>query len=145
MLYMDYETLARELVRALRGSRSQVALSRRLGYASNVAYAWEAGRRWPTAAEFFRMASRVGVDVEAAIVGFFRGRPGWLESLDPTSPEGVAALLADLRGNTPLVEVAERSLLEHGFARRGDRVVFVIGKMRTAGATDTVQIRELGA
>lgn len=105
---MDYENLARELVRALRGSRSQVALSRRLGYASNVAYAWEAGRRWPTAAEFFRMASRVGVDVEAAIVGFFRGRPGWLGSLDPTSPKGVAALLADLRGKTPLVEVAER-------------------------------------
>jgi len=43
-----------------------------------------------------------------------------------------------------LVEAAERSLLDHGFARRGDRVVFVIGKMRTTGATDTVQIRELG-
>ncbi|TNE91089.1 MAG: DUF4423 domain-containing protein [Deltaproteobacteria bacterium] len=105
---MDHELLARELIRALRGSRSQVALSRRLGYTSNVVYAWEAGRRWPTAAETLRAAARVGVDVEAAVVAFFRRRPTWLDEVDPASPEGVAALLTDLRGSTPLVEVAAR-------------------------------------
>ena len=46
---MDYETLAKELIRALRGKRSQVALSRRLRYGSNVVRTWEAGRRFPSA------------------------------------------------------------------------------------------------
>ena len=33
---MDHESLAKELVRALRGRRSQVAFSRRLGFRTNV-------------------------------------------------------------------------------------------------------------
>ena len=38
---LDFEQIARELLVALRGKRSQTAWSRRLGYKSNVAYAWE--------------------------------------------------------------------------------------------------------
>ena len=37
----DIERVARQLLIALRGKRSQVQWSRRLGYKSNVAYAWE--------------------------------------------------------------------------------------------------------
>ncbi len=44
---MDYADVASELVRALRGRRSQTAFSKWLGYRSNVASAWEAGARVP--------------------------------------------------------------------------------------------------
>src|SRR6185295_9463840 len=46
---LDFEHLGSDFIRALRGSRSQAALSRRLGFRTNVLYAWESGRRWPTA------------------------------------------------------------------------------------------------
>lgn len=94
---------------ALRGSRSQVAWSRRLGYKSNVAYAWESGRRWPTAAEALRAAERNHIDVREALCGFYGRNPDWLEDTDPTTPEGVARLLEDLRGNTPITDLVERS------------------------------------
>lgn len=106
---MDFDRLARDLLRALRGRRSQTAFSRRLGYASNVAYAWEAGRRSPTAAEALRAAERAGVDVKAALGRFYRTPPAWLEAVDPTSPAGVATLLRDLRGDTPVVQLAATS------------------------------------
>jgi hypothetical protein len=35
---MDFDTTGRELLQALRGERSQVALSRRLGFSTNVVY-----------------------------------------------------------------------------------------------------------
>src|SRR5689334_6815786 len=65
LLDMDHEALAKELIRALRGRRSQVALSRRLKHRSNVLYAWEAGLRAPTAAGFLGLAKRVGIDIDA--------------------------------------------------------------------------------
>lgn len=46
---MDYEKLSSELLRELRGKRSQAALQRRLGYSANAPYLWEAGRRFPPA------------------------------------------------------------------------------------------------
>lgn len=106
---MDFEDLAGQLLRALRGARSQVAFSRRLGYRTNVAYAWESGRRWPTAAVALRAAARSRVDVRAALRGFFRAPPPWLDALDPATPEGVAAFLRDLRGQTPVLDLARRS------------------------------------
>src|SRR5687767_8936747 len=106
---MDFDQVARELLRALRGKRSQVMFSRRLGYRTNVAYSWESGRRWPTAAVALGAANRAKVDVPAAVRGFFRSAPPWLERLDPASSEGVAALLRDLRGQTPILDLARRS------------------------------------
>jgi transcriptional regulator with XRE-family HTH domain len=103
----DYEQLARELIRALRGRRSQAQASRRLGYASNVVFDWEAGRRFPTAAGAFRMAKRFGVDVRAALERF-RGQ-SWPERVEPASPAGVAWLLTHLRGNVRIAVLAEAS------------------------------------
>jgi transcriptional regulator with XRE-family HTH domain len=54
---MDYELLGSELLRALRGKRSQAAFGRRLGYDANVSYTWESGRRFPPAHVLFRAAS----------------------------------------------------------------------------------------
>lgn len=103
---MDFETLARELLIVLRGKRSQVAWSRRLGYRSNVAYAWESGRRSPTAAEALRAARRAGVDLDEAFTRFYGNPPPWLDETDPASPEAVARLLEDLRGNTSVSDLS---------------------------------------
>jgi transcriptional regulator with XRE-family HTH domain len=104
---MDTVALGRELVRGLRGKRSQTAFSRRLGYRSNVVYTWESGRRSPTAAEALRAAGRAGIDVRDAVRRFYRTPPPWLDVADPATPEGVAAFLADLRGRTPLARLSE--------------------------------------
>ncbi len=106
---MDYPHLASQFLRALRGRRSQLAFSRRLGYASNVAYAWEAGRRFPTAAETMRAAALSGVDIDAAWERFYSTPPAWLRRIDPTSARGIAWILGDLRGRTPVADVARRS------------------------------------
>ena len=37
------EAIAADLVRALRGGRTQAELSRRLGYRSNIVHRWESG------------------------------------------------------------------------------------------------------
>jgi transcriptional regulator with XRE-family HTH domain len=111
---MDYAQLAREFLRSLRGRRSQVAWSRRLGYRSNVAYSWEKGRRWPTAAEAMRAAERNGVDLRAAFAHFFgRALPDWLDTHNLTTARATAALLDEMRGNTSIVELARRT----GFSR----------------------------
>ena len=104
---MDYEAVASQLLRALRGRRSQTALSRRLGYRSNVVYTWESGSGFPTAARCFGVAARVGVDPDQAVTRFYGRRPDWLDRGSLTSPAGVAAFLTDLRGRQPLGDLAE--------------------------------------
>ncbi len=106
---MDFDILAQQLIRAIRAHRSQTAFSRWLGYKSNVVYTWEAGRRWPTASEFVRACEKTGIDVRGAWTGFYASAPPWLETLDLASPGATATLLADLRGNTPISALAERT------------------------------------
>lgn len=101
-----YALIAAQLLRALRGHRSQTAASRRLGHTSNVLYTWESGRRWPTAARFFQYARRMRVDVRSAIVRFYGTEPAWIERIDPATQAGVAALLDDLRANRSVAELA---------------------------------------
>jgi transcriptional regulator with XRE-family HTH domain len=105
----DYAQISRDFMRALRGRRSQAAFSRRLGYRTNVAYTWESGRAFPTAATVLSAAARSGIDVRAALTRFYRSSPPWLSEADPTSPLGVARLLDDLRGRTSVVELASAS------------------------------------
>lgn len=95
-----------ELLRALRGRRSQVAFSRRLGYASNVAADWESGRRAPTAEVLLHAMERVGIDVPA---GFRAFHPASADAL----ADGLPAWLEASRGQAAQREVAERS----GFSR----------------------------
>jgi len=105
---LDFEAIASELLRALRGERSQTAFARRLGYKSNIVYSWEAGRAFPTAAKALSAAQRTGVDVHAALLSLYRTPPGD-ERLDPTTPEGVAQFLDDLRGRTSVQQLAKTS------------------------------------
>ena len=104
-----YELISRELVRVLRGRRSQVHLSRRLGYRSNALYTWEAGSAFPSAARFFEMCERVGVDIDAALRRFYRELPESLREHALSTPEGVRRLLKDLLGRTRIVELARAS------------------------------------
>ncbi len=63
-------SLATEFLRAVRGKRSQVSFSRRLGYTSNVAAEWESGRREPSAARALTACLRCGIDVSGAVTRF---------------------------------------------------------------------------
>jgi transcriptional regulator with XRE-family HTH domain len=105
---MDHEILARQLIRALRGRRSQVALSRRMKCKSNVVYTWESGRRAPTAAVFFQLAARIGLDVAGSVGRFLGTIPDDLRGRDYSEPATVATLLRHLREGTTLVELARR-------------------------------------
>ena len=108
-LHMDFEQLAAELLRGLRGKRSQQALCRRLGAKSNVVHQWERGHSFPTASRTLQVAARVGVNVPEAFREFYRTAPRWLDEQDPSSPAGVAAFLDDLRGSTSVVELSRYS------------------------------------
>jgi DNA-binding phage protein len=106
---MDYEQMAAELIRALRGRRSQLAFSRRLGFRTNVVHTWEAQRRWPTASRSLAVAQRAGVDPKAALTRFYRTVPPWLPALAPASREFVTRFLEDLRGRATIGDVAQRA------------------------------------
>lgn len=107
---MDFEQIAREYCRGVRGARSQVAWSRRLGYRSNVAYSWEKGRRWPTAAEAFRAAERNGTDLDGALRHFFgRACPAWIDTLNLSTAAAVAALLDEVRGTATISSLATKT------------------------------------
>ncbi len=99
---------AQEFLRALRGSRSQVAFSRRLGFSTNVAYTWECGRRAPSMTQVFRACRLVKIDVHAAVQSFFSPLD-WLEGADLESTEAVARLVRELRGDIPVTELAARA------------------------------------
>ena len=115
---MDHARICRQLIRALRGERSQIQLSRWLGHKSNVLYTWEAGRRFPTGAELMQLAARVGVDVPAAWGRFYRSPPPWLATVDTTRPAGLARVLADLRGGLSVQALADRAgLSRHAVSR----------------------------
>src|SRR5687768_3769870 len=99
---MDWEIVAMQVLRRLRGERSQVAFSRRLGYRSNVAADWEVGRRFPSGTRALDAARRAGVDVEQAMARFHpQAAAAWRE--------GLAAWLGALRGTTPRTDVAARA------------------------------------
>ena len=103
---MDYARLASELLRAARGRSSQPVFSRWLGYRSNVAYAWESGRAYPTAAELLAVFERRGVALPAVFERFAGRTPRWLQAAAPAAPETVAAFLDELRGRQPLSRMA---------------------------------------
>jgi transcriptional regulator with XRE-family HTH domain len=75
---MDYELASRELVRALRGARSQAAAQRRLKRRSNVLHAWETGTRYPSASDLLQLLQVAG-----------------------QAPQPVLSRLAPCRGATP--------------------------------------------
>lgn len=110
---MDFEVVSQELLRALRGERSQVALSRRLGFSTNVVYTWEAGRRSAPFSALWRVAARVGVALDEVLGRFLTVVP---EALTPETIEtdtACAGFLRELRGEQSLLTLSEAT----GFSR----------------------------
>jgi len=105
----DYERIASELIRALRGKRSCAELSRRAGYRSNIVHRWEAQQCWPTAAGFLALHAKLRPAAKPWIAGFLRQAPDWSAKLDASSPEAVSAFLRHVRGKTPIVRIAALS------------------------------------
>ena len=100
----QYGQAAAELMRAIRGGRSQRAFAKRLGYKGNPATDWEHGRHFPTAAEALRAATCCKLDVNAAFRTFST------EAL-PEVQNGHWVLypwLAALKGSMTQTELAER-------------------------------------
>ena len=99
------DDVSRQLVRAIRGRRSQLQFSRRLGFKSDAVAEWEAGRRWPTAAGFLRACDLAGLDVADAIRRF---QPNAAPPDIALSDAFVAEWLTALRGNQKVGNLAKR-------------------------------------
>jgi transcriptional regulator with XRE-family HTH domain len=110
---MNIEKLGQELVFSLRGKRSQLALSRRLRYSVNVVYAWEKGRRYPSAQAFFDLARGVGIDVGERLAQFLG--QGQRRS---ASSRTTASLLRELWTGATLAEQARAVAADRGTVAR---------------------------
>jgi transcriptional regulator with XRE-family HTH domain len=102
----DYERLASELVRSVRGGCSQAELSRRFGYRSSIVTRWEAGTAFPGAARFLSLVARLDPERAPYVVSFFGRSLPIFNEVDPVSREGVALFLRELRGKTPILSIA---------------------------------------
>jgi len=102
----DIERLSRELLRHLRGKRSQLALSRHLGYSTNVCQSWELGKRYPKASDFLALAHKSRIIVKSGVASFLQHKAHWSKLSDAASPPAVTALLLDLRGDRHIRELS---------------------------------------
>src|SRR6188768_3567109 len=107
---MNFARISGDWLRLVRGNRSQRGFSRRLGYASNIAYRWETGVCYPLGREAFALGKRDGAAGRAALAAFWgEALPPALCDVDLGTRVGVAQLLRALRGESSLVELARRS------------------------------------
>lgn len=104
------ELAARQILRALRGKRSQVAFARRLGYRGNPIASWEAGRRAPNVLEVFRICGVIGVDLRPAMYSLDpRARDAWKRSGRSAVEQRLVRWLQELKGRQSVQEIAEKA------------------------------------
>ncbi len=99
---MNWDEVTADLIREVRGARTQKALSRVLGFRSNVLFSWEHGRDAPTLLRFVALLSRVGRSPEDWLRDFGRGQP-------PTKVEDrqeLAAYLQSLKGGRTIQDIS---------------------------------------
>lgn len=101
---LDFDAASRELVRALRGARTQVALSRALGYRTNVLFAWESGRDEVGITVFLRLLRQLHRDPNEWLTAFGRGAP----ECALVSAADVGKYLTHLAGERGISNLAER-------------------------------------
>jgi transcriptional regulator with XRE-family HTH domain len=109
---VQFEALSSELVRKIRGKRSQRAFSRGLGFESNVVYSWEAGRRSPETSLFLGAAERRSADLGERLLRSFRDLPPELEKARLGSPRTVQLLVSHLVGRANKAELSRRILVD---------------------------------
>lgn len=93
----DFETIAAETIRTLRGTQSQKVLSRRLGYGSNVVHYWETGKRTPTLTK----------TMEVALLNALPEKSKKLATKLSNKP-GIASFLAEITEGISLKVLAEQ-------------------------------------
>lgn len=99
---IDWHRAVSEIVRELRGARTQKALSRALGYRSNVVFSWESGRDVPGMTAFLELLAQVGREPRAWLTEF--GRSDVPERL--TSAQDLALYAGKLNRGRSLKELA---------------------------------------
>ena len=108
---VDYDIIASELLRALRGRRSQRGFSALFGFRTNVAYRWEAGLRYPTITQLLGALERIGRPVQPALERI-EAKVSELRDLPASSPEYPSALLRLHRGSRSITELASAAGLQ---------------------------------
>jgi DNA-binding phage protein len=101
-----YQRVAQQLLRALRGGRSQAGVSRRLGFASNVSAKWESGQRMPFASDVLQHARLLGKDAYPALSAF---NPKASAALGDSTHPDLASWLVALKGTQQVSAIAEHS------------------------------------
>jgi X-X-X-Leu-X-X-Gly heptad repeat protein len=114
----NWEEAARQLVWHLRDERSQREHARWLGYASNVVWGWEAGRRFPSASQFLAICDRRGVEVVVVLKAFAPGCAGQLAGVSSGAEVAVGAWLDALRGTRPIAGLARSAGVSSHALRR---------------------------
>ena len=102
----DVELLSRDLMRALRGARSQPAFSRGLGFRSNAAYLWEHGRRYPEVSAFLKAGLARDARLGPALARFFEQPLDTFEGRRALSLRNVTRLVVQLLGTGSKRDVA---------------------------------------
>jgi transcriptional regulator with XRE-family HTH domain len=108
MAEFSTDQVSRDLVRHLRGGRSQPAFSKLVGFGSNVVYTWESGRRSPETSSFFRAARVAKVPVHERIVEFIPEASSVVEPGRIATPRAVQHIVRLLVGRAPKRELARR-------------------------------------
>lgn len=89
---LNYKILSQDLLRGVRGRRSQDYVNRKLGFSGNQVYRWEKGLRFIDWSDFVRVCALLDKDLE----GIFRIQFGYREkSLE--SPQVVRHLLGSMK------------------------------------------------
>ncbi len=110
------EQLALELLRALRGPRSQTMVSKRLGYRGNVVYPWESGKRSPKLGDVLRLVELYGARPQEALALLARDQEDNDECQSQSRAERahywtdtrIAGLLRTVVGSEPISHLAAR-------------------------------------
>lgn len=100
---MNYGRVKHELLRALRGDRTQLELSRRLGYSFNQVGKWESDAKrlkWP---DFYDLCEVVGAPIDRALREVFL-----VIQEDPREPLSVIQALRCFHGSMPLPTISKK-------------------------------------
>lgn len=114
----DYRAIAKQFLRALRGRRSQVAFSRRIGFTSNVAAQWESGRRIPRVLTVVAACGRARIDVLDALRSFRPSTAHLLQEHQGLAGDILARWLNAQRGKETVSAISRRAALSRYQAAR---------------------------
>lgn len=111
-----YSKIGRELLRAIRGSMTQVELSRALGFRYNQYNRWESGERQINWGEFERLCEVRKIPLRTALDHFLVIHPGM--EIDASSPGQLIRQFCRISGSTGTHELARKLHVHPSSVRR---------------------------